>query len=106
MKRFTGLMLFAMLAAVACDKKEAGGESSAASGSAAGVGVKECDDYIAKYEPCLAKMPAVAKPQAEAAFKQMREGWKTAASTPQGKTALATSCKTALDALAANPACK
>lgn len=71
------------------------------------VGVAECDEYIKKYEACLTKVAAKA-PQAEAplktAFQAQRDSFKTGASTPQGKTALVTVCKNALDAAKKNAA--
>lgn len=71
------------------------------------VGVAECDEYIKKYEACLTKVAAKA-PQAEGplktAFQAQRDSFKTGASTPQGKTALVTVCKNALDAAKKNAA--
>jgi hypothetical protein len=71
------------------------------------VGVAECDEYIKKYEACLTKIAAKA-PQAEAplkaAFQAQRDGFKKGAETPQGKAALATGCKQALDSAKSNPA--
>jgi hypothetical protein len=83
--------------------KGADGKTAAAGES---VGVAECDEYITKMEACMGKMPAEAKAVQEAAFKQARDGFKTGASTPEGKAALKTSCKAMVDALANNPACK
>jgi len=64
------------------------------------VGVAECDEYIKKYEACLTKI-AAKNPQVEGpmktAFEAQRNGFKTAASTPQGKATLATACKQAID---------
>jgi hypothetical protein len=97
------LMLGMGLAALGAGcSKEGGGEGEHGDK----VGVAECDDYITKYSACLGKMPAAAKAPMESAFKQMRESWKTAAAQPGGKDALKTSCKTLVDSLATNPACK
>jgi hypothetical protein len=64
------------------------------------VGVPECDEYIKKYEACLTKIAAKA-PQVEgpmkSAFQAQRNGFKTAASTPQGKATLASTCKQAME---------
>ena len=69
------------------------------------VGVAECDEYIKKYEACLTKITAKA-PQAAAplktAFEQLRDGWKKAAATPQGKAGLAAGCKQALESAKAS----
>jgi len=62
------------------------------------IGVAECDDYLTKYEACIRqKVPAAAQSQYESAFTTARNGYKTAASTPQGKAALAQACKQALE---------
>jgi hypothetical protein len=63
-------------------------------------GVAECDEYIKKYEACLttiaAKNPQVA-PAMKSSFEAQRNGFKTAASTPQGRTTLVGACKQAMD---------
>jgi hypothetical protein len=73
--------------------------SPAASTAAAGdkIGVPECDEYITKVEACLAKAPAAAQATIKSSMDTMRTAWKTAAANPQGKAALATGCKTALE---------
>jgi len=64
------------------------------------VGVAECDEYIKKYEACLTKIADKA-PQAQGplktAFEQQRNAFKQAASTEQGKTSLASTCKQAIE---------
>ena len=64
------------------------------------VGVPECDEYITKYEACLTKI-AKAAPQVEptlkSSFEAQRNGFKSAAATPQGKATLASTCKTAIE---------
>jgi hypothetical protein len=81
--------------------------NSTTTASTGDIGVPECDEYIKKYEACLLKVSAKA-PQAEAplkaAFQSTRDGWKKAAETPGGKSALATGCKAALDQAKSNPA--
>lgn len=71
------------------------------------VGVPECDEYIKKYEACLTKI-AAKNPQIEGtmktAFEAQRNGFKTAASTPQGKATLASACKQAVDTAKASTA--
>lgn len=63
------------------------------------VGVAECDEYIKKYEACLTKIaassPAVQGPLKQA-FEAQRAGFKSAASTAQGKATLASTCKQAI----------
>ncbi len=64
------------------------------------VGVAECDEYIKKYEACLtsiaAKAPAVEGPM-KTAFQAQRDGFKKAASTPEGKATLPGICKQAIE---------
>ncbi len=64
------------------------------------VGVAECDEYIKKYEACLtsiaAKAPAVEGPM-KTAFQAQRDGFKKAASTPEGKATLPGICKKAIE---------
>jgi hypothetical protein len=64
------------------------------------VGVAECDEYIKKYEACLttiaAKAPQAA-PGLRASFDAQRRAFKAAATTPQGKSALGSSCKQAIE---------
>jgi len=71
------------------------------------VGVAECDEYVKKYEACLTKVAAKA-PQVEGslktAFEIQRNAIKSGASTPQGKAALATSCKQMLETAKKNAA--
>lgn len=61
------------------------------------IGVPECDDYLAKFDTCMAKIPTAARPQYEASMKQLRDSWHQAASTPAGKAGLAQGCKAATD---------
>src|SRR5947209_1418109 len=61
------------------------------------VGVPECDEYIAKVEACLAKVPAAGQPAVKSSLDAMRKSWRDAAATPQGKAGLAAGCKQALE---------
>lgn len=64
----------------------------------ASVGVPECDDYLTKVKACLTdKVPADQRAGLQAALDQSQSAWTQMASTPQGKTALANACKTALE---------
>ena len=71
--------------------------NSGTTASADKVGVPECDEYIAKVEACLAKVPAAGQPAVKSSLDTMRKTWKDAAATPQGKAGLAVGCKAALD---------
>jgi hypothetical protein len=62
------------------------------------IGVPECDDYIAKYEACInGKVPEMARAQFNSSMKALRDSWRQAASTPQGKAGLAAACKQATE---------
>jgi hypothetical protein len=94
-----GLMV-ALTALLACNKDSASGSggSGGGGGAAAGgdsIGVKECDDYMKMWSDCY-KDPAV-KAAAKPGLDQTVAAWKQAASTPQGKAGLATSCKMMVD---------
>lgn len=91
-KKILLVAMISVAAFVACKKDEA-----AAGGP--GIGVKECDDYVTKYEACINKMGAAAKTAAEPGFKAQRDAFKQAAATPEGKKALATQCTAAMDAI-------
>lgn len=70
------------------------------------IGVQECDDYVARFAACIAKMPAPAKAAAQDGFKSQEEAWRTAAATEAGRVGLKKVCQGALDGLAQNPLCK
>jgi hypothetical protein len=88
--------------AVACSKERkaappaetaAGGALTVASGD---FGVPECDNYMKKYIACLdAKVPEAMRAPLKQAFDQQKAAWKQAASTPEGRAALATGCSQA-----------
>jgi hypothetical protein len=75
-------------------------ETAKADSTEPATGVPECDEYIKKFEACLttigAKAPQAA-PGLKAGFDAQRNGFKVAASTPQGKTILAGQCKTYIE---------
>jgi cell division protein FtsN len=89
-----------VLALLACKKKEESSSTGSTSSGASGgdIGVPECDEYLTKYEKCLnEKVPAVARPAMQDAFKKQRETYKTLASNPATKSGMATGCKQALE---------
>lgn len=71
--------------------------TSTAGTSGEKIGVPECDEYIAKVEACLAKIPAAGQPAVKTSLDTMRKSWRDAAATPQGKAGLAVGCKQALE---------
>ena len=82
------------------DKDEGKGDESAESGGDK-IGVKECDEYISKFEKCIessTQIPTEAKKAQMDAFKQTRDAWREAAKTPGGKAGLKMGCEQALNA--------
>jgi len=74
----------------------AGSGSLAAMVASGDFGVPECDSYMKKYLACIdSKVPEMARAPLKQAFEQQKAAWKQAASTPQGRTALATGCSQA-----------
>ena len=101
MKRVIGLFALAATLAVigACSKGSSGTVSPEA------IGVKECDDYIAKMQTCFAKDSNV-KMMSEPMLAASKDAWVQAAKDPNAKAGLATTCKKMLDGFAgANPKC-
>ena len=118
MKRFLGIVMSAGLvfAVSGCDKKEgtetktevktpttetkATTETKPAdtAGASGDIGVAECDEYIKKMTECSTKMAPEASGPMKESMETMKKAWKDASSTPEGKTALASGCKQALDA--------
>jgi hypothetical protein len=67
------------------------------------IGVPECDDFITKYEACISgKVPEAARAQYNSTLKQLRDSWRQAASTPQGKAGLAQGCKMSAEQMRAS----
>lgn len=67
--------------------------------TAAVTGVAACDEYLTRVEKCLESrnVPEAAKAAYRQSLEQNRTAWKQASATPQGKAALETSCRAALD---------
>lgn len=73
--------------------------TAAPTATADSVGVAECDDYLARYEACLAaKVPDGVKATLQQSLAQTRAAWKSAATTEAGKQGLAAACTQARDA--------
>lgn len=73
-------------------------EEPAAAGE--GIGVPECDLYVAKMTECVGALPDAAKGAFESGMKTALDGWKQsiAAGGDAAKQALSQACKTTLDA--------
>lgn len=62
------------------------------------IGVAECDDYLRKWDSCLAtKITGEAREQVKVALDATREAWKRATATPEAKAGLATACREAAE---------
>ncbi len=61
-------------------------------------GVAECDDYLRKWDACLAtKVSGEAREQVKVALDATRDAWKRAIATPEGKAGLAAACREATE---------
>ena len=65
------------------------------------IGVPECDEFIAKYEACISKVPEIARAQYQSTLKQWRDSWRKLAENPETKGTLAAACKQAAEQQAA-----
>lgn len=64
------------------------------------VGIAECDDYLAKYETCLAsKVPEAARATLLQSLNETRSAWRTAAGNAGAKDVLASTCKQSREAM-------
>ena len=86
------------------DKKKKGDDDDDDDGdSADGTGVKECDEYLKVYQKCIVDpAPDAAKKSLKDSIKTQSDTFKKSAATPQGKTALATSCQSLIDSTKKN----
>lgn len=103
----TVTILFASFALAACGKTEppaasrpnAAPASTSVSHGANATGVAECDDFLAKYEACLAaKVPDAARGALKQSLEATRASWEQALASPGGREALRASCETARSA--------
>jgi len=112
MLRNTFLILCVLCTAIliGCSKTETGNSNMATNNSNKGtsttstsapagdkIGIAECDDYIAKYEACTAKVPEMARAAYKNALDQTRAQWKKLAENPQTRESLAAACKQAAE---------
>lgn len=98
------IALALMLGLGACQQSAPPASTAAATPAAApamtapadSVGIPECDDYLTKYQTCVAtKAPEAARAMLKQSLDQTRAAWKNAMATPSGKDALASACKQA-----------
>jgi hypothetical protein len=74
-------------------------EALAASSTGAPLGIPECDDYLTKYEACVAsKVPEATRETLANSLKATREAWRQSLTTPGAEAALASACTQAREA--------
>lgn len=62
------------------------------------IGIPVCDEFLTKYEACLAdKVPSAQQSTFKGQIEQMRASWTTLAKNPQAKPTLESACKTSAD---------
>lgn len=114
------LLIFAVLCAailVGCSKTETVNNSNTATGnsnkttttttttaptttasSGEKIGIPECDNFITKYDACVAgKVPEAQRAQYQSTLKQWRDTWRQLAQNPMTKGTLAAACKQAAE---------
>jgi len=82
----------------ACAAAPEAPEAAAAPPNDGPVGVAECDQYLERMRACASKMPNEATKPVDEAMAKMTRAWRDAASTPEGRTALAAGCLQAINA--------
>ena len=105
------VLCFLVIAAVGCQAKTENAAPAATTAQAATpvastppaaapgeTGVAECDDYLRKWDACLAtKVTGDAREQVKVVLDATREAWKRAMATPEGKAGLASACREATE---------
>jgi hypothetical protein len=85
-----------MIATIACHRSRS---EEAAEGGAqpASIGVAECDDYLSKYQRCVAeRVPGDKKKAFEDALARTRTSWQALAGNPGARPGLPQACSLAL----------
>jgi hypothetical protein len=71
-----------------------------ATASAQSTGVKNCDDFLTKYEACVtSKLPEAQRATYKAQLDQTRKSWVDMSKNPAAKSAMEASCKQTMDAM-------
>jgi hypothetical protein len=99
---FAPIALVALALSSGCtrDRPERGGSGETAAG--ARTNIAPCDEFLASYEGCLAKLPPAERPGAETAWRAQREAFEEsakAAITSDARRTLEGSCANALSAM-------
>jgi hypothetical protein len=89
--------LLLLVLASSCHRSQSESSDGGAAPSSQGVGVPECDDYLSKYERCIAdKVPSDHKKAFGDALDRTRTAWKTLAANPGARPGLPQACSLAL----------
>jgi hypothetical protein len=89
-----------MAASVAChhSRTENDGPDAAPESAGSAIGVAECDDYLSKYQRCVAAhVPADQKKAFEQSLERTRASWKALAANPGARPGLPQACHLALE---------
>jgi hypothetical protein len=82
-----------------CDRPPSQSEAPAAAAPAAAtgaIGVAACDEFLARYEACLAdRVPAATRDALQQSMAAWRSSWQQAAATPAGRDGLVQACQQA-----------
>lgn len=71
--------------------------ASTTTASAEKIGIAECDDFLAKYEACIAKVPEAGRSAYKTSMEQWRDSWRKMAANPTTKAGLTQVCKTQME---------
>jgi hypothetical protein len=78
-------------------RSDPGDGGSGGAQSSNGIGIPECDDYLSKYERCIAdKVPSDRKKAFGDALDRTRTSWKMLAANPGARPGLPQACSLAL----------
>ena len=90
------------LALAGCDRQPtqpaapAAATPAAATAATGAIGVAACDEFLARYEACLAdRVPAATRDALRQSMAAWRSSWQQAAATPAGRDGLVQACQQA-----------
>jgi hypothetical protein len=97
-KKATCVFTFSvLLASVPCCHRSREADANEGGSAQADIGVPECDDYLAKYQRCIAdKVPDDRKKSFDDALQRTRTSWKMLAANPGARPGLPQACALAL----------
>lgn len=112
----TSLLMFASMLAACGDPTTTTQASSSAplaplsvsapSAVATGIGVPECDEYVARMRVCIEKAPAEERDAREKSVDEIEKNWKSQAGSTDSKERMTTACRSALAEFQKSPGCE